>query len=206
MAIFVTKKKRVRTPIQQRSQATVRAVLQAAAQIFCRLGYVRGTTNRIAECAGVSIGTLYQYFPNKQAILVALMESHIADATKELHAVLHEYREYPRSAESLLQQLASKMLEVHMSDPELHRILFEECPRPEQIRHQLEASESGLVDELASILENTPAVSCANSKRAAYFVASLIEGMTHRYAINRTPPCSASDFVSHLTSILVTQI
>jgi AcrR family transcriptional regulator len=61
-----------RKPVQDRSLATVEAILEAAAQVFERYGYAAGTTNRIAGRAGVAIGSLYQYFRNKDAILVAL--------------------------------------------------------------------------------------------------------------------------------------
>ena len=64
-------------PRQQRSQATWAAILDAATQLFQRLGYAGTTTNRVAELAGVSIGSLYQYFPDKDALLLALAERHI---------------------------------------------------------------------------------------------------------------------------------
>src|ERR1700727_158166 len=64
---------------QARAQATVDAIVEAAAQVFESLGYAAATTNRIAERAGVSIGSLYQYFPNKDAILVALARRHLAE-------------------------------------------------------------------------------------------------------------------------------
>ncbi|MBE0604637.1 MAG: helix-turn-helix transcriptional regulator, partial [Deltaproteobacteria bacterium] len=69
-------------PVQKRSRATVEDILAAAAQVFEDHGYANGTTNRIAEQAGVSIGTLYQYFPSKEAIAVALLERHIADTDR----------------------------------------------------------------------------------------------------------------------------
>jgi len=75
-----------KTPRQQRSRATVEAVLTAAAQVFEARGYAAGTTNRIAERAGVSVGTLYQYFPNKEAIAVALLERHLAEGQLRLQA------------------------------------------------------------------------------------------------------------------------
>ena len=59
-----------------RAQATVDAILAAAAQILVKHGYEGTNTNRIAEAAGVSVGSLYQYFPNKESIVVALMERH----------------------------------------------------------------------------------------------------------------------------------
>lgn len=58
-----------RKPRQSRSRATVDAILQATAQVLVRDGYQKATTNRIAERAGVSVGTLYQYFPNKDALV-----------------------------------------------------------------------------------------------------------------------------------------
>src|SRR5271154_4777544 len=75
-------------PRQQRSEATVESILEAAAQVFERHGYAAGTTNRIAERAGVSIGTLYQYFPNKDAILIALARRHLAEGTAALQPYL----------------------------------------------------------------------------------------------------------------------
>jgi AcrR family transcriptional regulator len=71
-------------PKQERSEATVESILDAAAQVFERHGYAAGTTSRIAERAGVSIGSLYQYFPNKDAILVALVHRHLAESTAAL--------------------------------------------------------------------------------------------------------------------------
>ena len=63
-----------RKPSQQRSRVTVTAILDAAAQVFEARGFEAGTTNHVAERAGVSIGSLYEYFPNKDAMVVALVE------------------------------------------------------------------------------------------------------------------------------------
>ncbi|MFN3512859.1 MAG: TetR/AcrR family transcriptional regulator [Phenylobacterium sp.] len=64
-----------RRPKQARAQATIAAIFEATAQILETEGEARFTTNRIAERAGVSIGSLYQYFADKQAILVGLAEA-----------------------------------------------------------------------------------------------------------------------------------
>ena len=60
-------------PRQQRSAALVSAVLDAAVQVLTREGAARFTTARVAERAGVSIGSLYQYFPDKDAVMLALL-------------------------------------------------------------------------------------------------------------------------------------
>lgn len=63
-------------PSQARSRVTVQSILEGAARVFRREGW-NATTNRIAEEAGVSIGTLYEYFPNKQALMLALASAHV---------------------------------------------------------------------------------------------------------------------------------
>ena len=75
-----------KTPRQFRSQATVEAILGAATRIFLHRGFSRATTNAIAELAGVSVGSLYQYFPNKTALLGALKERHIVECMTKLTA------------------------------------------------------------------------------------------------------------------------
>lgn len=72
---------RRKSPIQQRSRATVATIMQAAAQVLQRRGYTGFTTNHVAERAGVSIGSIYQYFPDKDALLTAMVVSDI-DATQ----------------------------------------------------------------------------------------------------------------------------
>lgn len=64
-------------PLQARSTATVAAILQAAVQVLLKDGRAKLTTTRIAERAGVSVGTLYQYFPNKSSLLQALLKQQL---------------------------------------------------------------------------------------------------------------------------------
>lgn len=78
-------------PKQARAQETVDCILAGAARVFRREGW-DATTNRIAEAAGVSIGTLYEWFPNKDALLFALAERHVEVAERELDAALDETR------------------------------------------------------------------------------------------------------------------
>ena len=66
-----------KTPLQARSTASVRAIMQATIQILLRDGRSKLTTTRIAARAGVSVGTLYQYFPNKSSLLQAVLKEHL---------------------------------------------------------------------------------------------------------------------------------
>src|SRR6478752_8926814 len=64
---------------QERSRATVAALVEATARILVRDGFDRASTNRIAQEAGVSIGSLYQYYPGKEALVAAVIERHNED-------------------------------------------------------------------------------------------------------------------------------
>ncbi len=75
-----------KTPIQARSTATVEAITEATIQVLLRQGAQRLTTTRVAERAGVSVGTLYQYYPNKQSLLFAVLEHHMSNVAARVEA------------------------------------------------------------------------------------------------------------------------
>src|SRR6202161_4430708 len=68
-----------KSPVQARSAASVDAILDATLQILLKIGKERLTTTRVALRAGVSVGTLYQYFPNKSALLQAALRRHLQE-------------------------------------------------------------------------------------------------------------------------------
>ncbi|MCZ7680160.1 MAG: TetR/AcrR family transcriptional regulator [Sandaracinaceae bacterium] len=94
-----------KAPSQARSRQTVEILLEGAARVFRREGF-GATTNRIAEEAGVSIGTLYEYFPNKQSLLDAIAERHVEIAEREIAAAL----EAEGSTAELLARLQAAIL------------------------------------------------------------------------------------------------
>ena len=75
-----------KTPIQARSTVTVEAISEAAIQVLLSHGAERFTTTRVAERAGVSVGTLYQYYPNKQSLLYAVLEHHMNNVLARVEA------------------------------------------------------------------------------------------------------------------------
>ncbi len=124
-------------PAQPRSINTCEAILEASAQVFTGLGYVRTTTNRIAERAGVSIGSLYQYFPNKDAILVALLERHMASGPEILSGKIRP----GMSLKEIITVAIETAIEVNERDPELHKILDEDVLYPPHIQKIIRSNE-----------------------------------------------------------------
>lgn len=113
---------RRRQPAQRRARDTVDTLLEAAAQVFAREG-LAATTNRIAERAGYSVGTLYQYFPDNHALLDRLAERHVRDARERLDAVLAELRAGEPPFEATVRALVTVALELHRDRPVLHDLL-----------------------------------------------------------------------------------
>jgi len=105
---------------------TVDAMLDAAVKLLKRGGTSSITTNRIAETAGVSIGSVYQYFPNKQALFVALHERHIGLVAEVIRRRIADCAE--SSLERLVESLVDGMVEAHTIDPELSELLLSEVP------------------------------------------------------------------------------
>jgi AcrR family transcriptional regulator len=173
---------------QARAQMTVDAILEAASQVFASLGYAATTTNRIAERAGVSIGSLYQYFPNKDAILVALARRHLAEGVAVLGPQLQRL-DQGEAWDEVLPDVVDAMVAMHAVAPMLHRCLFEETRLPRELRDELEALEDALVDLTAEALAADPTCAAQDTRLAAGIVVNAIEGLTHRLVLR--PPVDA---------------
>ena len=115
-----------RRPKQRRAQQTVEAVLDAVVRLAKRNGSNPITTNRIAEVAGVSIGSVYQYFPDKRAIFIALHERHVREIDRLIEGKLVEHAASP--LKDLVRALVEAMIAAHTTDPELYELMLREVP------------------------------------------------------------------------------
>lgn len=105
-----TSKSLRKTPRQARSEATIAAIVEAAAQILEREGEDAATTARVAERAGVSIGTLYQYFADRDAVLAAVIRRDRERVSAEIARRIAEGD--PKSAEALIRSIIAALLAV----------------------------------------------------------------------------------------------
>ena len=115
-----------REPQQLRARQTVDAILEAVIRILKREGPDAVTTNRIAEVAGVSIGSVYQYFPDKRAIFAALHQRHIEQIDRVMESALIQNASAP--LDRLMRALVDAMIDAHSADPELHDLLLAQVP------------------------------------------------------------------------------
>ena len=114
-------------PKQDRSRFTVEVILEATTRILVEEGYDRANTNRIAERAGISIGSLYQYFPNKESLMTALMDRHAREMAELVETKLNCLFDSP--LEIVIPEIIKAIIAAHAIDPRLHQVLSEEIPR-----------------------------------------------------------------------------
>jgi AcrR family transcriptional regulator len=190
-----------KTPSQERSRQTVDAIIEAAAQVFERHGYVGGTTNHIAERAGVSIGSLYQYFPNKEAILAVLLERHLAEAEEIVGRVMKHVAESPHDFDGVLHHFVEALVQFHTNNPRLQHVLLEEAPRPPRVRKALARVDQKLMGSVELLMRSNPEVRVPNTRAAAYLVVQSVESLTHRYVVD-PPPMTREQFVDEMVALL----
>ncbi len=111
-----------KSPVQARSVASVEAILDATIQVLLKIGKERLTTTRVALRAGVSVGTLYQYFPNKSALLQAALKRHMDEITEAIELVCEEQSR--RSLREMVTALLTAFLEAKMRDVKISVALY----------------------------------------------------------------------------------
>jgi AcrR family transcriptional regulator len=157
-------------------------LLDAAAQVFEERGYAAGTTNRIAERAGLSIGTFYQYFPSKEAAAVVLLERHLEETSRRLNEWVGHTVAERHSLHNALRDYVEGMLETHAGRPRLQHILLEETPLPERVHAALMQAAREAAKTMAGLLGLYPEVRHGNLRHAGYFVVQVVESLTHHFA------------------------
>jgi len=173
-----------RRPTQLRAQQTVEAILDAVVRILKREGPAAVTTNRVAEVAGVSIGSLYQYFPNKHSIFSALHTRHIAEVDRVIQSAIIDNAS--GSLRRLVQALVDAMIHAHSADPELFELLAAQIPH-----------RAGGTQDFASRLHGAFRLALAarssdlrpdlDIAAAAFMVSQMVDAFCHGAVLSRPP-------------------
>ena len=190
-------------PSQGRSRFTVRQIVNAAARVFEAHGYAGANTNRIAERAGVSIGSLYQYFPNKESILAVLLEQHTQEVANAVEAIRRHVAEEPHDLVGVLEHFVEDMVELHSKNPRLQHVLLDEAPRPPHLKARLQELEQSAVESTEILLRANPQVRVEDYRTAAYLVVQSIETLVHRFVVEPPDEVSRERFAAELVEMLV---
>jgi AcrR family transcriptional regulator len=177
----------IRRPKQRRAQMTVEAVLDAVVKLLKREGGDAVTTNRIAEVAGVSIGSIYQYFPNKRAIFMALHERHIQEIDRLVESTLVEHAS--SSLDDLMRAMVEAMVEAHTGDPKLYEVMATEVPQRADGTQDFAVRLHG-VFRLALASRVKELKRHRDMNKVAFVVTNMIETLSHGAVLRRPPGLS----------------
>lgn len=173
---------RRRRPRQQRALQTVDAVLEAAIRVLRREGFDALTTNRIAEVAGVSIGSVYQYFPHKGAIFAALHRRHIETIDRLVAAELTQHAD--SSLDDLMRAMLGAMIDAHTADPQLYELLATEVPHRADGTEEFSRRLHGAF-RLAIAARTTKKKKVRCLDKTVFIVTHMVDALAHGAALRR---------------------
>jgi AcrR family transcriptional regulator len=178
----VTKPRKIAT--QERSRATVDHLIEATARILVKDGFDKTSTNRIAEVAGVSIGSLYQYFPGKEALVAAVIERHQQQIMQMVRIELAQVSTQP--LDEAMRKFVAIAVEAHRLDPQLHRVLAEQIPRVGKLE-KLETFSRENFSLFRAYLEGARAeVGVDDLELASFVCVTTIEALTHNAVLHHS--------------------
>lgn len=189
-------------PSQRRSLETVERILSAAARVFAEEG-VAATTDRIAARAGVSIGSLYQYFPNKDALLLELAQRHLRHST----GLLGEALRPGRPSSQWLPEAVQLVADLH-ADVDLHRLMYDRSPRTPELEEHFRDAQVALRDAVALLLRDEYVLTDAAG--TASILVALVESLTHRLVSEVPHPVLERDVLgaaaAYLASVVESEV
>ncbi len=189
---------------QKRSRVTVGALVEATARVLIKEGYDKASTNRIAAVAGVSIGSLYQYFPSKEALVAAVIDRH----TDELQQVVRDafVKIAASPVEIAARELVSVGIDAHRVDPKLHRVLSEQIPRVGRLENVEAGVQAGYALIRGYLEAHRDEVDVADTDIAAFICVTALEALTHAAVLHRPDILAgekAGRFVDDVTGLVV---
>jgi len=198
--------RRIRTaprkaPTQDRAKFTVEALLDATAHVLVKEGYDGTSTNRVAQVAGVNIGSLYQYFPGKDALVAALIDRHVGHISRALAESLADSTESPLPV--AVRRMVGAHLRVHASNPALQRALIAQVPRVERL-NPIVGFRLRLVETLRGWLEERRSeLAVTDLDFAAFSVVHIVDALTQAALLERPEELRGERLLNGIVEIVV---
>ena len=190
-----------RTPRQARAQETVEALLIATKTLLVRGGVEAATTNAVARLAGVSIGSLYQYFPSREALILELSRRHVARVLElifaEVNALLGE------SLRVGARRLIRLMIEVHCQDPGLHNAIEASHPGLGARAQMVEVEAQVMSTARAYLARHAAELVVEDLDRAAFVVVTVVESLTHDACLKRPDLLEDEKFIDDVSRLVL---
>jgi AcrR family transcriptional regulator len=186
-------------PVQQRSTATVTAILDATIQVLTAIGKERLTTTRVAQRAGVSVGTLYQYFPNKRALLQAALRRHLTTVTEAVELACELNRNEPLC--KMVSAIADAFFRTKMKEPRVSLALYSVSSDVDGFRI-LEELRVRNTQALTTVLATAPERLTIDLELADFMLQGAMTGVSRRMLEARIPAKDHDSLRNELAAML----
>ncbi len=174
MSINKTALKPRKSPVQARSTATIEVLHEATIQVLLKEGIVKCNTTRIAERAGVSVGSIYQYYPNRDSLLAAVLQRHLDSVAEKIEELCLKYEN--TSIKTLISALVDEIILAKLSNPEESKALYAISGE----RGGLDLSKrmnDRMLAAVSNLLESASDIEFDDSRIIAEFVLGAIMGL-----------------------------
>jgi AcrR family transcriptional regulator len=184
-----------KTPVQARSTVTVEAIAEATVQVLLSHGTDHLTTTKVAERAGVSVGTLYQYFPNKQSLLFAVLEDHLDKVSAAVETACERACHLPLAA--MVQNVVEAFVDAKMQRPDISTALYRiaaDIGGPALVQRTGERSRKAL----AAMLLTAPDATVQQEDFAIQMMFAAMAGATRAVLEAGVSPATLGKLRNHL--------
>jgi AcrR family transcriptional regulator len=189
-----------RQPSQARSVAAVEAILDAAARSLITRGYDETTTSLVASEAGVSVGSLYQYFANKEALVAAVAQRHADRQMQVMAAAAARIAE--ASLAEVVHTMCAALVEAHRIDPELSNVLLRQVANVGTSHHwEVERAARALVHGLLAARKDE--ILPDDLETASFVLVTLVEGIVYSAVLQQDAGAPGLDAVQRETEAVV---
>lgn len=200
MSINKTALKPRKSPVQARSTVTIEVLHEATIQVLLKEGIVKCNTTRIAERAGVSVGSIYQYYPNRDSLLAAVLQRHLDSVAEKIEELCLKYEK--TSINTLISALVDEIILAKLSNPEESKALYAISGE----RGGLDLSKrmnDRMLAAVSNLLESASDIEFDDSQIVAEFVLGAIMGLIRRVLENQVTDKVEQVLESHLKLMVV---
>jgi AcrR family transcriptional regulator len=190
-----------RKPQQKRSRRTYETIVAAATDLLVEAGYHNMSTNKIAEHADVSVGSIYQYFPNKEAIILAVIERF---AERQYEILADGLEGLARDdLRTVVRRVIDNMLEAKRDQPKLSRVLFEQLPPMGQ--HDILRDWTQRASELitATLADRVDELRELDFELASYILVNACHGVVHGVVSTDSGPFDDAKLAEETTELVL---
>lgn len=188
-------------PSQVRAQETVDAILAATGRLIVRTGYDTMSTNRIAMAAGVSIGSLYQYFPSKEAIVATLVERHCQAMAELSQRTLAAHANSPLAV--TVREVVKAMVAAIAIKPKLHQALREQVPRVGKLK-LLDSLHATTIASVSQYLAAHQAeLKIKDPELAAFIAVKTVDALLHQMHEPQISDRGEDGFIDEIVELLL---